>query len=175
MIEKIKKDLSSQKDYHTKSGGFKDGTSEFRDRLKLDDVIEKALGKLDSGTRLYPEVYAHAVSDAILKYLQKLEDQPAHCTLIQFDDLDGVDYFYEDNVLKVSGEKSEATHHARNQGFYSRSSSSEEFSEYLIQFDSDSDADEDEILEFLDKVDVSNCESLLEVLRNTHGIIVDGD
>lgn len=72
--ESARKDHSVQKDLHTRSHGYKQGVHNDRQRLVLDDVIEKALLKVDVATRLYPEVYAHVVSDAILEYLGQLEE-----------------------------------------------------------------------------------------------------
>lgn len=173
--EKIQEDLSEKPDLHTRTQGYVQGASEFRDRLILDDVIEKALDKIDVATRLYPEVYTHAISEAVLSYIRALEDKPVSHTLIQFEPLDGVDYFYEGNELKVWGEHSEATEHARNMGFFG-SGDHENYSEYLIQIDYDSNVDEYSIMKFLEhEVNTNNCEKLLETLRNTPGILVRGE
>lgn len=44
-------------------------TPEIRPRRVLDDLIEDAIGRLPSATRLYPEVYAWRVSEAIVAAL----------------------------------------------------------------------------------------------------------
>lgn len=69
----MREDLSSRIDAHTVSQGYKQGSPVGRDRLVLDDVIEVALGRVDVAARLYPEVYAHIVAEAVLKYMDAVE------------------------------------------------------------------------------------------------------
>lgn len=78
MIEKLFA-VSERPDKHRKADKYELGTPdgnelesgeiESRDRLVLDDVIEKTIGKLPAAARLYPEVYAWRVSEAIIDYL----------------------------------------------------------------------------------------------------------
>lgn len=66
--------VSNKSDHHKHSDGYINGAPDGRVRLELDDVIETAIEKLPMAARLYPEVYAWVVTDAVLAYLKNKEE-----------------------------------------------------------------------------------------------------
>jgi len=58
----------------TKANGFAHGRPEEREPHPLDMVIERAIAKIPAATRLYPDVYAWKITDAVLKELAKEEN-----------------------------------------------------------------------------------------------------
>ena len=73
----MSQELSERIDRHRKIDGYAlgspDGSGDeenpiVRPRKVLDDVIEKAISKLPAQTRLYPEVYAWKITEAVEKY-----------------------------------------------------------------------------------------------------------
>jgi hypothetical protein len=51
----------------TVANGYPLGRPESRERHPLDDVIRQAIEKMPMETRLYPDVYAWSVTDAVLE------------------------------------------------------------------------------------------------------------
>lgn len=77
--------LSDNKDTHRRVDGYALGSPdgdeikgsddlEIRRRLELDDVIEKAIQKIPPAGKLYPEVYAWSVTDAVVSYFEGMLD-----------------------------------------------------------------------------------------------------
>ena len=66
---------SNRADMHRQSSGYALGAPDGRTRLVLDDVIEDAISALPMPTRLYPEVFAHRITDMLLPHLLKQLEQ----------------------------------------------------------------------------------------------------
>jgi len=59
----------------TQANGYPLGRPEGRDVHPMDLVIQKAIEELPAATRLYPDVFAWSVTDAVVKYLEQAGDE----------------------------------------------------------------------------------------------------
>lgn len=54
----------------TQANGYPKGRPDGRDAEDLDSVIQKAIERLPPELRLYPDIYAWSVTDAVKEYLR---------------------------------------------------------------------------------------------------------